>query len=329
MPKGTFNQKFKEPLNKEFLKQHYLTLNKSVQQIMAEFNLSASKIIKAIKRYGIQKPAELKYKKGNSELKTKESLENMYLNEKLSITQIAERLNITTGAVTKLFKSRNIPIYKNFRYQRRRDFTKLRSQRKELKQNVKNLIKEGHRQRIKTGTPCLKTTKSKLRIKAIERGVQNQKRTKSELMTTEILKKLDINFQEQVGILAYQNNICTDGYVADYMISGDKQPIILEVDGDYHHHKIHKNIEKDKNENLFLVSLNFIVIRINSEYISEKSIADCLEIANKSNGCFLINANNTIEKIFIEADKTKKYNLITMLTYNPILKKVMTKKLTY
>jgi len=323
MPKGTFNQKFKEPLNKEFLEQHYLTLNKSVRQIMTEFNLSASKIIKALKRYGFQKPAELKYKKGNPELKTKEALEQMYNIDKLSITQIAEKFKCTPGSVTKLFKSRGIPIQKNLKYERRRDFIKLRSARKKLKKDAIELSKETNRQRFRTGAPMSPEAKSKSRIKAIERGVKNQNRTPVELKTSEILRKLNAKFQEQLGILLYQGNICTEGYIVDFLILNDKQPIVLEVDSDYHHN-ISKIVEKDKIENQTLITLGFKVIRLNSEYVSEKQITECLNLANQYNGVFVITASDKIEKQPLKIDKNRETKF-ELVTYNKKLNKIIKK----
>ncbi|MDD4332557.1 MAG: hypothetical protein PHT51_00390 [Patescibacteria group bacterium] len=276
---------FQKPLTKEFLEKNYIILKKTAPDIMKEFNLSASKINKALKKFGIKKPAELKFKKGNAELKTKEALEKMYKKEGLSIIQIAERFGVTAGAVTSLFKRRGIPINKELRYIRRRNFTILRSARNKSRQNIKNCFREANRQKNRKGTPCQESTKLKISEKRIEAGVKNPKRTRAEILTRQLLKEMGLDMiQEQLGIKIFRDKKYFIGYIVDFCLrlKDAKYPIILQIDSEYFHGKIEENIERDRIANLCLTTEGFAVIRIPSELVSRENLEKCIDMAKKA-----------------------------------------------
>lgn len=289
-----------KPLTADFLNQEFIKKNKTALAIMKEYGLSASKVIKRLKKLGIKKPLELRFAKGNVELKTKEALEKMYLEEKLSIAQISERLGLTTGSTTNLFKRRGISISKELRYARRRNNYEKRSENLNRRRQIKLFEKEATRQRLHIkGAPCTPEKKLKLSEKAIERGIKIAKRTSAEVKTKILLDGLaGINYTEQVGIKIFQNGKYITGFVPDYLlnIKGAKFLVILEVDSEYPHLKIPRIVAKDILENSFLTNFNFVVIRLFTESISAENLLTCIDEAKRAYRPMVIKFNKTLEK---------------------------------
>ena len=99
-------------------------------------------------------------------------------------------------------------------------------------------------------------------------------RTKSENLTSEILKKLNVNFEPQCFFFDSSNNKC---YFLDFLLL-DKN-IALEVDGGYH--KLNKEYDKDRDK--FFKNIGIKTVRINNKNVSYDTIKNkILNIKHKS-----------------------------------------------
>lgn len=120
-------------------------------------------------------------------------------------------------------------------------------------------------------------------------------RTKSEDLTSEILKKLNVNFEPQCFFFDSNNNKC---YFLDFLLL-DKN-IALEVDGGYH--KLNK--EYDKNRDLFFKNIGIKTIRIKNKDISYDEIKNKIfNIKHKRS-----NNDKQIKDAIKINDLIKKYN---------------------
>lgn len=269
--RGTFLKS--PPLTKEFLITEYVQNGKTTPQIMRELNCSNSKVVKALKKYGIHKPSHLKLKKGNAELKTKEALERMYYKEGQSIAQISERLGITMGAVTSLFHRRGITISKQLRYER---------VRKSSAKHV-NLIATKRKRALSSHIYTL-DERNRDAVTRVRSASQAAKRTQAELRAREILMKVEATFEEQVPFEFYNNKgdlivaCCPDFYLKRWGTHDFDGKIILQVDGALHGRR-EGIIERDIKQNKAFTGMGYTVIRICEDCLDEVNVLRMLEFA--------------------------------------------------
>lgn len=272
----------KEPHTKEFLIEQFINLNKTHRQIMAEFNLSSSKVIKSLRKYGIKKPLELRRKKVDLHLVTKKALEKMYFQEELSIVQIGERLGVDYGIVIAYFKRLGIPRSKEARYARVRRQDELRSIRKICKRNTKKIEKCMKRVRkIRHGKPMSSQSKLKSGLAQVINASLNSKRTLPELRLASILKDLNISFEEQCPVAIYDMDngklmatFCLDFYISQYKFL--EVPIVIHVDGRYaHSFKNHKS--RDEFQDSLLADGNYLTIKLPRKKIQFEELNQPIE----------------------------------------------------
>lgn len=120
-------------------------------------------------------------------------------------------------------------------------------------------------------------------------------RTKSEDLTSEILKKLNVNFEPQCFFFDSSNKKC---YFLDFLLL-DKN-IALEVDGGYH--KLNKEYDKDRDR--FFKTIGIKTVRINNKDVSYDTIKNkILNIKHKS-----FDNNKQIKDAMKINDLIKRYN---------------------
>jgi very-short-patch-repair endonuclease len=191
---------------------------------------------------------------------------------------------------------------------------------------MKKFDKEAIKQRLrKLGATCSDETKLKLSEKAIDRGIKFEKRTGAEIKVTQLLKNIkNIVTYEQVGFKIYNANEYIKGYIVDYRLNivGAKYPIILEVDSEYHHNKFSEIVINDNLRNNFLCSFGFVVIRVDSESISEENLQACIDEAKSAYRPTIIKFNKGLVKETPGKIDGNNYTY-KLIMFNPITKQVV------